>query len=295
METLRRKAGVFGAVLVLLVALSGAVGLPERVAAASSSGGLIWDIHSELTDQQNGNSEDHTEKTVQHSSDGQDLTDEQTRHVNEDGSSHETEDITYSDGKGNTSTRHREEDRDSKGNRKVHTEETTTDKDGKCEKVITDDEYDSHGTNTKHKVTRVPCGKYTLEIEEHGTDSVPYLYQWAFKVSIPLENTSGGMEGHGKGIITGTATGICVGERTEEVTLDVTATGTDPITFNTEGSVTGLSYNFVCGGQKISQPLTTTPITVDPVDLPAKDGATKTIDMPFSGGDLHITYTLRVK
>jgi len=142
-----------------------------------------------------------------------------------------------------------------------------------------------------------PDAKFTLEIETHSLSTDSDLTRTTeYFMSIPLEKSAGGMLGQGKAIMKMTDTGWCVGEATFEVTLNVTATGTDPITFTGDGSQTVISNEEVCGGVKTVPATGTSPVGFAPVELPARDGATKTIHIPLgANGDFSQTYTLRIK
>jgi hypothetical protein len=113
--------------------------------------------------------------------------------------------------------------------------------------------------------------KYTLEIETYGTDSLEGLIitHGPFKISIPLENSSSGLAGQGRGLIKETCSGVLTGKRTTERTLNVTATGHDPLTFIIAWNDTFVSETGECF-LSIPQIEVKSESTVE---LPARDGA----------------------
>ena len=134
--------------------------------------------------------------------------------------------------------------------------------------------------------------KYTLEIETYGEVSSNGVTQidGPFKISIPLEKTSSGWEGHAVGTWKETSSGGCTGERTTQEVLDVTATGKDMLTITITWNATVLSESGICFGVPPSAT-----VTGPSVELPARDGASKRIDFPSSVGNYYEIYTLRIQ
>ena len=110
-------------------------------------------------------------------------------------------------------------------------------------------------------------------------------------VVIPLAKDGSGYAGRGEGVMKETASGGCVGERTSEVILDVTATGNEILEITVVWTTTNISETGICFGMN-QEPVT---VASDPVEVPAKDGASKKIDFPqgAGGGFYYELYTLR--
>jgi hypothetical protein len=243
MKTLKRNAGLLAAALVLAAVLILAVGSQSPVKAGCGSD-VSWQIWNELDDRQtsdtqNGrttDTQDLASRSEQHSDNGQDSSDTQTNHVNPDGSSHEYEEFNYSDseGKGCNSDgvpwrgdSRREDDKDSKGNRKQHHEEII-EKNGKCEKYVRDREWDSKGKLIKDVVTRteIPCSKYNLQINFKGTKSLANMTATygPNNIIVHLEDKGKIYEGKYESVLDGNVSGFCNGSITWPVKIEVTAT-----------------------------------------------------------------------
>ena len=295
MNALKYSYQMVGAALVLVVVLSTAVGLPGRAGAQGPSG-VGWHVNAQANDSQSDTGQTITDRSQQQSTDGQDINDDQTYKDNPDGSSTDHEDIDYSDGKGNSDSIHRDDQTDSKGNRKKHTEETT-DKNGNCEIVTIDEEFDSHGTRTKYTESAPrPCAHFILLVSHQGsmslsTGTVTYGPNIAF---IHFEKKGSDYEGNYSGEFDAEATGKCSGFGTFPVTFNVTAKEDEfgDLDFSVQTTMAATVVGSCSGnGFSGSAPTVTNTRTFT---LPATDGASKVYSMPTGGkGNLTWTFTLK--
>jgi hypothetical protein len=163
-------------------------------------------------------------------------TDNTTHYTNADGSSHEHEDINYSDSEGKRcdsdglpmkESHTRDEDTDSKGNTKEHIEEIK-EKNRKCVKWVWDREWDSKGKLVKENesTTEIPCSKYNLQVSFNGTKSSGNMtaVYGPNTIIIHLEDKGKIYEGKYESVLAGNVKGFCNGSITWPVLIEVTAT-----------------------------------------------------------------------
>jgi len=243
MKTLTRKVGLLSVALLLASVLILTIGAPRQASAGCGSD-VTWSIWNVLdsrqtSDTQNGrtvDTQDTSSRSEHHSDNGQDWNDTQTNHVNPDGSSHDHEESSYSDseGKGCSSdgipwkfTDKSDVDKDSKGNRKEHSE-SIEEKNGKCFKWVRDREWDSKGKLIKDvkSTTEIPCSKYNLQVTFNGTFSsaAGTMVFGPNTVVVHLEDKGKLYEGKFESVFDGRVTGRCNGSITWPVKIDVTGT-----------------------------------------------------------------------
>jgi hypothetical protein len=247
MKTLTRKVCVFVAALILAVVLTSATGTPRCVYARCGTG-VTTQIWNETNIRQNtdtvggktSDTQDISERTEIHRDNGEDSAYSVTHHVNPDGSSHEHTESHGTDqgiggnecypemgGKPWKSDTRKDDDKDSKGNRKEHYEEIIN-KNGKCTKYVRDSEWDSKGNLIKNTESRtdVPCGKWILEWKRVGNssgDGVEILFG-PNTTNIYLEPKGDGTYiGKGEGVCDQNYGGKCTGHLDRPFSVDVTA------------------------------------------------------------------------
>jgi hypothetical protein len=314
MKTLTRKIWVFSTVIILAILLSGARGLPTRTYNECERN-TSWSIWSVLDDRQTSDTvggkttetQDVSSRSEQHSSRGEETTDTQINRVNPDGSTHDHEETTYSDpeGKGCSSdgipqkSRHsRDDDTDSKGNRKEHAEEII-EKNGKCVKNVRDWEWDAKGKlikDTGWVSTDVPCSMYNLEVLYKGSIDVTHsiITYGPSTAVIQLEDKGDSYAGKLESVFDAKMTGKCNGSGTFPVFYEVTATKEDEfgemdfIVKETKGA----SAVVACMGKSgtDTEPTKTKTYTFK---LTAEDGASITFTIP--PGYIALTFTLKKK
>jgi hypothetical protein len=244
MKALTRKVGLLAAALVLTVVFILAVGSPRHANAGCGSD-VTWNIWNELDSRQasdtkggqTSNTQDLSSRSEHQSNNGQTWTDNQSSHNNADGSSHSHEESAYSDSEGkgcNSSgipwkwTSHRDDDTDSKGNRKEHTE-AIEEKNGKCIKYVRDREWDNKGNLIKDikSMTEIPCSKYNLQVTWKGNYTLPNGAQTMTfgpnTVVVHLEDKGSTYEGKYESVFDGKVSGICNGSITWPELIEVTA------------------------------------------------------------------------
>lgn len=133
------------------VVIAAAAGLLSR-SEAGVGAGVSWTGTSELNSRQGSDgSEDISDTSEQTSSDGQELHDSQTLHRGADGSTHETQDLDWLNGKGDRMENHTTWDGDKDGNRSRHIEDSYTDPEGNKTTITTDETFDRAGNRTGWK------------------------------------------------------------------------------------------------------------------------------------------------
>jgi|WetSurMetagenome_2_1015567.scaffolds.fasta_scaffold21297_3 hypothetical protein len=243
MKTLTRKVGLLSVALLLASVLILTIGAPRQASAGCGSD-VTWSIWNVLdsrqtSDTQNGrtvDTQDTSSRSEHHSDNGQDWNDTQTNHVNPDGSSHDHEESSYSDseGKGCSSdgipwkfTDKSDVDKDSKGNRKEHSE-SIEEKNGKCFKWVRDREWDSKGKLIKDvkSTTEIPCSKYNLQVNFKGTKVLANMTATygPNNIIVHLEDKGKIYEGKYESVLDGNVTGFCNGSITWPVLIEVTGT-----------------------------------------------------------------------
>jgi hypothetical protein len=295
MNRLKFGARVLAATAILVVVLSTAAGLPGR-ALAQGPTGVDWHVNSQINDSQTDAGQTMTDRSQQQSSDGQDINDDQTHKDNQDGTSVDHEDIDYSDGKGNSDSRHRDDQTDSKGTRKRHTEETT-DRNGNCVMVTTDEEFDSHGNLTKKTESPPrPCAHFKLQVSLQGSLSLAATtITWGPNIAlISFEKKGSDYTGSYSGEFDAEAAGKCSGYGTYPVTFNVTAKEDEfqDLDFSVQTSMAGMVAVscFGAGGSGSMPPVTNTRTFT----LPPTDGASKVYSAPMgASGNLSLTFTLK--
>ncbi len=313
MPALMRQACVFGAALLLAVISTAATGLPRR-AYAGCGEGVSWNAQSELSNSQTSDTtngqiiitQQTSQTSVQHSSDGQTFTDQQTRSVNPDGSSNTHEDVSYTDSTGQgcnsngqpqSSRSSRDEEKDSKGNRKEHYEAIIR-KNGKCEKYVRDREWDRAGNLIKdvQSTTEVPCSDFNLEWSRDATTTAG---GWTTRYGpdtalILLSGNGSSYLGSYRGQFKGTISGRCYGTLSLPISVQVTAKEDEFEDLDFEMTVTSSQTTFITCPEFGASTDTTKPVTFTRTfTLPAKDGASKVFSSPMAGGQLIDTFTLR--
>jgi hypothetical protein len=317
MKTFVRKVGFFITALIFAVTLTAGTGLP-RPAYNECERNTSWSIWNELdshwtTTTKNGGtttSGDWSSRSEQHSSRGEDWNKVNTHHWNPDSSSHGHEESSYSDpeGKGCHNSdgiprkwnSRRDEDTDSKGNRKEHIE-LIEEKNGKCEKWVRDREWDSKGNLIKDvkSTTEVPCGKWILEWSREGSTSEGSvsIQRGPNTAKIYLESTGAGTyKGNGEGVFDDKYSGLCTGWLTHPFSVDVTAKevkfgGNDELDFSVKVTMRQVG-SITCAGKSNDVGVPETPFTRT-FSLPPEDGASWTDTFPMQGGQLTDTFTLK--
>jgi hypothetical protein len=237
-----RKACLLGVAIILAGVLISVVRLPKPVSAGCGSdvSWQIWnetdsrDVHS-VHNRWTRDTSDWSSRSTQHSNNGQDSTHAETVHVNPDGSSQSSGDFDYTDSEGKGcysggvpfkghSTR--DEEWDSKGNRKDHYVDIV-EKNGKCIKYVRDREWDSHGKLIKQTdtETEVPCSKYNLQVSFTGSISnanMTTVYGPNTMV-VFLEDKGKTYEGKYSSVLDGKVTGFCDGFIVWPFSIEVTA------------------------------------------------------------------------
>jgi hypothetical protein len=317
MKTLKRKAGLLAAALVLAAVLVLVMGSPRQAKAGCGSD-VTTTISSQLdisqtSDTQNGrtvHTQDVSNRSEHHSDNGQDLSLTQTSHTNADGSSHSHQEIhsTDSEGKGCYSNgipqkgdNSGDDDTDSEGNRKQHYEDII-EKNGKCEKIVTDKEWNSKGKLIKNVVTKseIPCSEYILEVDLKGSvsDSGSTLTYGPNKYKIYLEKKDAGLyTGKTESVYDFKLTGKCESFGAPPIAFDVTAKEDElrDLEFFVKSDITMLMAG-KCHTAKGALPRQQFSGEMLPFTLPEVDGASYKKSMPMAGGgDLTITFTLREK
>jgi hypothetical protein len=317
-SNLLRLARLLGIALLLAVASTTAAQSP-RGAHARCGWDETWWIENELfgrktmdrTTGQTTYTDQYSDGGSQRSNKGEEHTSLQTHETHADGSSSGHEEFTHSDplGKGCNSdgkprkwSIRRDDETDSDGNRKEHTENLII-QDGKCEKWVRDREWDRNGNLIKDTQSRteVPCGKYSLEIVKKGNAAVKGGANVTFgpnAVLIPLAQKENTHTGSYQGKFNSTAMGGgCSGIWSYPISFDITAVEDefDKISFTVQRTITG-SGSIACpgGGGASTMPSKT---KVLEFVLPAAEGAAWVEDVPIpamagSGSETY-TFTLR--
>ena len=317
MKTLMRQRALVGAALVLALLLSGARAMPRAASTECerNTSWSIWNVHDsrQTSDTVNGKTsetQDISSRSEQHSSRGEYTNDNQTHHTNADGSGHEHEDFHYTDAtgegcgndgipwKGDSST---DDDWDSKGNRKRHHEEII-EKNGKCEKYVRDQEWDSKGKLIKdvESKTEVPCSQWNLQVFNEGSMSVGDLTMkyGPDKVMIYLGSTTaktytGQFDGFFHEETTGRCSGIGIFPTKINVAAEEVEFGAeDEMDFTVEISQSGMA-SLTCpegsGSRTGSIPTKTYTFSLAP-----EDGASRTFTESLGGyGQQTYTFTLK--
>jgi hypothetical protein len=317
MTMLRRRIPILVAALTLAFLVSGARALPRR-ASTECERNTSWNIWNQLDDRQtsdtvNGKTsetQDISSRSEQHSSRGEYTNDNQSHHTNADGSGHEHEDFHYTDStgqgcgndgipqKGDSST---DTDWDSKGNRKLHHEEII-EKNGKCEKYVRDQEWDSKGKLIKdvESKTEVPCSKWYLQVFNEGTMSVGDLtaHYGPDNVIIYLGSTAAkSYAGQFDGFFHEETTGKCSGFGIFPTKINVAAEevefgAEDEMDFTVEILQSGMA-SLTCPGGSGSR-TGSIPTKTYTFSLPPEDGASRTFTESLGGyGQEIYTFTLK--
>ena len=309
MNMLRRRVPSLVAALTLVFLVSGARAMP-RAASTECERNTSWSIWNQLDDRQtsdtvNGRTtetQDIADRSEQHSSRGEDLTYSQTHHTNADGSYHEHQEAHYSDSTGQgcwndgipqKGDNWSDTDVDSEGNRKEHWEDII-EKNGKCEKIVTDREYDRTGKLIKDTQTRteIPCSHLSLQVAFSGTYSVPKvtLVYGPNTVTIPLETKdTRTYAGRYESVFDGTLTGFCTGDVTWPVSINVTAKEDDArdLEFSVQTTFSTPWTLGSCEGLPGPPHVGALVIPTHNFTLPADDGASTTILRARCQLDLH--------
>jgi len=243
MKTLSRKAGLLATALTLAGGLILLVG-QQRPTYARCGADVTSTISSELDISQTSDTVGgQTTKTqyISHrvdisSDNGEDLSLRQTSQKYGDGSYHGHQEAHYTDSEGKgcysdgipqKGDNSGDDDVDSKGNRKQHYEDII-EKNGKCEKIFTDREWDRKGKLIKDvtTTTEIPCSKYNLQVTFNGTFSsaAGTMVFGPNTVVVHLEDKGKLYEGKFESVFDGRVTGRCNGSITWPVKIDVTGT-----------------------------------------------------------------------
>jgi hypothetical protein len=303
-----------GAALILAALLTAAGRLPRGAdnECERNTSWSIWNVQdgrqtSDTVGGRTSETQDSSSRTESHSSRGEELTSVQTHSTNADGSYHEHQEGHYSDstgeGCGNDGVPRKGDNRadtdvDTEGNHKEHWEDII-EVNGKCEKIVTDREWNSKGKLIKNVQTRtdVPCGKYILEVLYKGFISVTHstITYGPNTAKVHLESDGNGTHrGKYETVFDATMTGECTGSGVFPVSYDVTAKEVkfgdqDELDFSvneTKGRAATVSCWGGSGG--VSIPVATKTYTFS---VPPEDGASKTFSIP--PGYVSLTFTLR--
>jgi hypothetical protein len=314
MNVLQRKVPILVAALTLAFLVSGARAFPRHAhtECERNTSWSIWNVQDDrqTSDTVNGKTSETQQtssRTESHSSRGEDLSLNTTHTTNADGSYHEHQEAHYADntgqGCGNDGVPQKgdnwsDTDVDSDGNRKEHWEDII-EKNGKCEKIVTDKEWDRTGKLIKDTETRteVPCSKWYLEILYKGSISVTHSTITygpnTAKVYLGRSN-DGTYTGSYESVFDAEMTGECTGSGTFPVTYDITAKEVkfgdqDELDFTVD-ETKGRAATVSCWGGSggVSLPIQTNNYTFS---LAAEDGASWTHSIP--PGYVTLTFTLR--